>query len=440
MTRRPLAICALALLGACAEAPDLTAIEASIAPGTPGLGAKRISGSLADTPYGQAIAAATLDNPALGRANAAIRLSLAEKRAADAAFKPDLSVGIGGETRLVRSSADSTLSPFVRVSQLVYDGGAAQADQTAAQARVFESRAGRIETGSSAALSAIETHQELLSRQKLMALAQDNMRALQQIAANIDERAARGAGSTTDQLTAESRLADAETRLADAQGNLDRAKAGYARIFGTVPASLPAARPAPALHDRDDENLRLSPRIRAIEARLRAAESDLIAAQARTNPSIELGATGRRASGGGGDLSLDLSLNYSLDTRGQRAAAIDAAQARLDGTRSERDELVRDIREALTFVRSDQRTGAARVAAARAAVASNKATVAAAGEQFGIGRRSLLDLLDAQRDYLRAQEVLIAAEKARFLTDYAVLALTGDILDVFSIDIAGVSP
>jgi len=440
MTRRPLAICALALLGACAEAPDLTAIEASIAPGTPGLGAKRISGSLADTPYGQAIAAATLDNPALGRANAAIRLSLAEKRAADAAFKPDLSVGIGGETRLVRSSADSTLSPFVRVSQLVYDGGAAQADQTAAQARVFESRAGRIETGSSAALSAVETHQELLSRQKLMALAQDNMRALQQIAANIDERAARGAGSTTDQLTAESRLADAETRLADAQGNLDRAKAGYARIFGAVPASLPAARPAPALHDRDDENLRLSPRLRAIEARLRAAESDLIAAQARTNPSIELGATGRRASGGGGDLGLDLSLNYSLDTRGQRAAAIDAAQARLDGIRSERDELGRDIREALTFVRSDQRTGDARVAAARAAVASNKATVAAASEQFGIGRRSLLDLLDAQRDYVRAQEVMISAEKARFLTDYAVLALTGDILDVFSIDIAGVSP
>jgi adhesin transport system outer membrane protein len=101
---------------------------------------------------------------------------------------------------------------------------------------------------------------------------------------------------------------------------------------------------------------------------------------------------------------------------------------------------MRDIREALTFVRSDQRTGDARVAAARAAVASNKDTVAAAGEQFGIGRRSLLDLLDAQRDYLRAQEVLIAAEKARFLTDYAVLALTGDILDVFAIDIAGASP
>ena len=440
MIRVPLAICALALLGACAEPPDLADIEASIAPGTPGLGAKRIPGTLADTPYGQAIAAATLDNPALGRANAAIRLALAEKRGADAAFKPDFSIGIGGETSLVRGSTDSSVSPFARVSQLVYDGGAARADQTAAQARVYESRAGRIETGSSSALSAVEAHQELLTRQKLMALAQDNLRALQDIADNIDERTARGAGSATDRLTAESRLADAQTRLADAQRNLDRAGAGYARIFGAVPARLPAARPAPALHESDDENLRLSPRLRAIEARLRAAQADLTAAQARTNPSVELGATGRRASGGGGDLGLDLSLNYSLDTRGQRAAAIDAAQARLDGIQSERDELVRDIREALTFVRSDQRTGDARVAAARAAVASNKATVAAAREQFGIGRRSLLDLLDAQRDYLRAQEVLISAEQARFLTDYAVLALTGDILDVFAIDIAGVSP
>ena len=90
MMRRPLAIRALILPGACTEAPDLTGVEASIAP-------------------------ATLDAPALGRANAAIRVAPAEKRAADSAFKPDLSVGIGAKTRLIRSSTDSSLSPFARV-------------------------------------------------------------------------------------------------------------------------------------------------------------------------------------------------------------------------------------------------------------------------------------------------------------------------------------
>ncbi len=430
---------ALMVLASCAEVPDLEDVAATIAPGTPGLGANRVSNAVATTNYGQAIAAATRNNPALTQAAAAIRIAQAEARAADGAFKPDLSVGIGAESRIVRGSSDSNVSPFARVSQLVYDGGAAKADLGAARARVLETRANRIENASSAVLTAVEAHYNLISRRKLLALSQDNLRVLQRIADQIDERAAQGAGSSANQLTANSRLADAETQLADAQGSLDRAQAQYSRYFGDLPDRLPTPRKAPALLSQDDENLRLSPRLRAVEARLRAAEADLSAAQARKMPSVELGATGRRASGGGGDIGLDLSVSYSLDTRGQRAAAVDAAQARLDGIRAERDQLLRDVQEALAFVRSDQRAGQARVAAARAAVTSNRASVAAAREQFGIGRRSLIDLLDAQRDYVRAQEVLITAEQDRFLTDYAVLALTGDILDVFSVNLREVA-
>jgi adhesin transport system outer membrane protein len=431
-------VAVLVLLGACTEVPELEDVAATIAPGTPGLGGNRVSNAVADTNYGKAIAAATRNNPALTQAGAAIRAAQAEARAADGIFKPELSVGIGAESRIVRGSTDSNVSPFARVSQLVYDGGAARADLSAARARVIESRATRIENASAAALAAVEAHYNLVSRRKLLALAQENLRALQRIANQIDERAVRGAGSSADQLTAQSRLADAETQLADARGSLERAQARYSRYFGGIPASLPSARKAPALSSQDEENLRLSPRLRAIEARLRAAEADLSAAKARQMPSVELGATGRRASGGGGDVGFDLSVSYSLDTRGQRAAAVDAAQARLDGTQAERDQLLRDIQETLAFARSDQRAGTARVAAARAAVASNKASVEAAREQFGIGRRSLIDLLDAQRDHVRAQEVLIAAEQDRFLTDYAVLALTGDILDVFSVKLTEV--
>lgn len=434
-----LALSTLMTLAACTDAPELEGVAATIAPGTPGLGADRVSNAVADTTYGQAIAAATRTNPALTQAAAAIRAAQADERAADGAFKPELSVGIGAESRIVRGSTDSNVSPFARVSQLVYDGGAANADRSAARARVLETRASRIENASSAALSSVEAHYNLVSRRKLLALAKDNLRVLQRLADQIVERAARGAGSTADQLTANSRLAAAETQLADAQGSLDRAQAQYSRYFGDLPGRLPVAKTAPALPTQDDENLRLSPRLRAAEARLRAAEADLSAAEARKMPSVELGATGRRASGGGGDVGFDLSVSYSLDTRGQRAAAVDAAQARLDGIRAERDQLVRDVKEALAFVRSDQRAGKARVAAARAAVASNKASVDAARDQFGIGRRSLIDLLDAQRDYVRAQEVLISAEQDRFLTDYAVLALTGDILDVFAVNLKEVA-
>jgi len=71
--------------------------------------------------------------------------------------------------------------------------------------------------------------------------------------------------------------------------------------------------------------------------------------------------------------------------------------------------------------------------AARIAVQANADSVSAAREQFTIGRRSLIEILDAQRDFVNAQERLILAEQSFFLTNYAALSLTGDILDLLGI-------
>lgn len=429
-----------AALAACTEAPDLGPVERSLAPGTAGLGGARVPGGLADDAFGLAIARAVVTNPDLARSAADIRAARADHKAVDGAFRPDLSIGLSAGARQIRSQSSSDTSPFVRVSQLVYDAGAARADQTGAAARVLESRARQLETASSVTLETIEIYQKVITGRRLLELAQDNLRVLRGFADQIAERVRSGAGSTADNLTARSRVADAETRRVDAKARLERAGAEFRRLFAEAPGDLPPPAKAPRLPADEADVIRQSPRLRSASAALRAAEADLSAARARRLPAVELGATGRRAPGGGRDVGLDLTLNYSLDTRGERAAAIDAAQARVDAVQAERDTLLRDVREALAFVRADQVAGAARVAAAGQAAATNAESVAAAREQFSIGRRSLVDLLDAQRDYVRAVQTLILAEEERFLTDYAALALTGDILDVFAIPLPEVAP
>ena len=419
-------------LAACAEQPDLAPVAASLEVGTAGLGADRVPDAVSRGPFGQHIARAVMAEPAITRSTADIRAARADKRAADGAFRPDLSIGVNAQTRL-DSNTNSDSGPFLRVSQLVYDAGAARSDQTAAEARVLQSRAQQIETGARVTLEAVEVYKRLLNSRRLLAIAEENLNVLRGFANQIEERVVRGAGSTADRLIAQSRVADAETQRVDAQAQLERAEAAFRRLFGEIPGNLPKPVKAPPLPAGEADVLDQSPRLRAANATLKAAEADLMAASARRQPGVELGATGRRASGGGGDLALDLTLNYSLDTRGERRAAIDAAQARLDAAEAERDTLLRDVREALAFVRTDQTAGEARVIAARQAVTSNAASVDAAREQFSIGRRSMVDLLDAQRDFVRAEETLIRAEQERFLTDYAALALTGDILDLFDI-------
>jgi adhesin transport system outer membrane protein len=59
--------------------------------------------------------------------------------------------------------------------------------------------------------------------------------------------------------------------------------------------------------------------------------------------------------------------------------------------------------------------------------------VAAARDEFSIGRRTLIEVLDAQRDFVRAQETVVSAQSEKIRTGYQALALTGDIIEAFAI-------
>lgn len=392
----------------------------------------RVSDAVSRSAFGQAVAAAVRGHPDLALGSADLRAAQAARNGAEGAFRPDLSLGVSAASNRTGGVTSSNTSPFLRASQLVYDAGAARAEITAARARVSQRAADRTGLAAAAALEAVQAWRAVSDTRRLLVLARQNRAALGDIANRIDLRAESGAGTAADRLSAQSRLADADTRLADAKVAAQKAEARFASLFGAPPTSLGAAIPAPDLPG-GTADIAQSPRLIAAEAAVEAAQADLEATRARRFPRVELAATGQRASGGGSDIGLDLSLTYSLDTRRDRAAAVEQAEATLEAARAARDGLARDISEALAFVRADRAGALARLRAARSAADSAAQAVAARQEQFAIGRSSLVDLLDAQREKLNTQETLVTAESDRFLTGYAALALTGDILGAFAI-------
>lgn len=420
---------ALALLSGCATPepstpPVATTVETVAA-------SPRVSDAPARSVFGQAVARAVAAHPDLALGGADLRAAQAARRGAEGAFIPDVSVGIGAESSRTGGVTSSNTSPFLRVSQLVYDAGAARAGLEAARARESQRMADRTGLAAAAALEAVEVWRGVADTRRLLALARANRATLGEIADRIAARAEGGAGTAADTLTAQSRLADADTRIAEAQVAARKADARYLSLFGQPPAGLSVV-VAPSL-PADGAEVARSPRLIAATAAVEAAQADLDMARARRSPRVELGATGQRASGGGSDIGLDLSLTYSLDTRRDRRAAVEQAEAALSAAQAARDGLTRDISEALAFVHADRTGAEARLRAARRAADSAAEAVTARQEQFATGRSSLVDLLDAQRERLRTQEVLVAAESDRFLTGYAALALTGDILDAFGI-------
>ncbi|WP_420583945.1 TolC family protein [Ruegeria sp.] len=424
------------LFSACTSPPDLTGAQASLSSGSIGAGASRPAHQLAQSVFGKRVRAAIETSPELAQSGTRVEIASANQDAAMGAFLPQVSIGVNARSERIDSDI-ADVTPYLRVSQLVYDGGAASGDLTAAQARVLESRGDQLQTASATALAAIEAYVVVLDRRKILNISKANLSAHEDLVGQITERSAQGVGSLADVLAARSRMADARTRLADARTRLDRAEAQFHDVFGSLPGELPPPVAAPDLVRTDSQIIMDSPQVRRADAALLSARAEQAATLARRQPAVQLAAFADRDDSNDANFGVDLSFNYELDSTGQRRASITAAEARVTEAELARESIIRDIRRELEFIRADQQAGAVRLQAARVAAKANADSIAAAREQFTVGRRSLIEILDAQRDYVNAQERLILAEQNFFLTNYAALSLTGDILDMLDVSIPG---
>ncbi len=423
------------LSSGCVSVPDLTGAAVSLSSGSVGAGASAPSPRLTQSAFGQRVRAAVETSPELAQSATRLEVAAANEDAAKGAFLPQVSVGINARSERIDSDI-ADVTPYLRISQLLYDGGAASGDLAAAEANVLKSRGDQLQTAAATALSAIEAYVVVLDRRKLLEIATDNVAVHEELVHQITERSQQGAGSNADVQAARSRMADARTRLADAKARLDRANAQFRELFGSAPGVLQPPVEAPKLSRTDAEIVMDSLQVRRADAALLSARAEQAAALARRQPDVRVAAFADRDDGNNANFGVDLSFNYELDSTGQRRALITAAEARVKESEFEREAVIRNIRRELEFVRTDQQAGAERLQAARVAAQANANSVAAARAQFTIGRRSLIEILDAQHDYVNAQERLILAEQSYFLTNYAVLSLTGDILDLLGVSTA----
>jgi outer membrane protein TolC len=188
----PFMIIAVTLLSACATPPDLTEFETAVVTRE-----ARLSASLSDGTFGRAVAHAVSISPSLGRGEAALREAEANLLAEGGAFLPQVTVGLRpGET------GGFGVTSFGAISQLLYDGGASAARETAARARVLGGLSGRLEVGSRAALSAVEAWAEVATARALLHASEEALTSLELTTAQIEERSSAGLGSSADALTA----------------------------------------------------------------------------------------------------------------------------------------------------------------------------------------------------------------------------------------------
>ncbi|WP_374343893.1 TolC family protein, partial [Azonexus sp.] len=192
-----------------------------------------------------------------------------------------------------------------------------------------------------------------------------------------------------------------------------------------VPRHFDIAIPGDALVRRPD--------IRAAERRLAAASADIGLAEADRYPRLALnGSLGYSVTGGGssgglsfGTWSFGPSLSLPIFDGGRRAAAVEQARSRYDEALAEfrlrARAAIQEVEDALTrYAAAHERAENARVSAAQ-----YQSYFDAVEIRYREGASNLLELEDARRAMLGAQQTLLAVQQERLQAWVALHRSTG---------------
>jgi outer membrane protein, adhesin transport system len=409
----------------------------------------------------ESIEAALRTNPDVGVVQADRRAIDQELRQARAQYFPsiDLRAAAGPEysnsvttrnrvTRAPGSDASTTLMRWesqLTLTQMLFDGFATQSEVDRQLDRI-DSAAYRVaEAAEFIALDAVEVHLNVLRNETLAELARENLEQHRGLLGQVIELERQGGGSIADVHQAQARVAAAQSALATAVGNLEDARALYLSVVGS-PADMleETVAPAYALPESPEAAANLafseSPTVQIANADIEVAKAELQGSRAGYYPTL--------------DLELGTSANDNID--GLKGSAIDA-QALLvlrynlfrgGGDIAREREAFQRINEAREVLRQAQRTSEeqartgynalvtaqARLEALRARVTAQRETRDTYAQQFDLGQRSLLDLLDAENELFAARSDLTTAEYTETFAAYRVLAVIGALLATLDID------
>jgi len=327
----------------------------------------------------------------------------------------------------------------LRLRQMLFDGFNTPNEVGRTEA-VVNSRAYYAQgTSQSLALRAIEVYLDVLKRRELVTLARNNLQAHQRINDQINLRSQRGVGTNADSdqsrarlalaqnnlQTAEVDLADAEANFFSAVGHLPDELESPPSIKGEVPSSLVEARQSMLLNN---------PYLKSAQADVQAAEKQYEIAKSpfypRFDAELAVGANDNLQGEEGHDNQwrAGVVMNYNLFNGNRDKARMRADSYRIGQSMDIRNNALRMLNENMSLAWNALNNARLQTPVAREYAESTRRVRTAYRDQFGLGQRTLLDLLDSENELYNANrrytEVLFTEEFAM----YRVLASEGELL------------
>ncbi len=396
----------------------------------------------------EAVSLAVSTHPSIGRSKASMRAVEQDQAEARAGWLPTFNVNADAgwehsENFFTRNDGEAGDSKDLfrrlaggEVVQNIFHGGRTVNETAAAKAKIESALQQVVDSEEQIALRAASAYLDVLRARHIVRLSEQNLTAHLEVRNDIQFKLKRGGSNSGDVNQSEARVALARTRLNRARGQLREAEAGYIEAVGQAPGTLEAPRPPHDSVPSSIEQAVLSagqnnPLVLAAGASIDARDRERAAARSSYFPSFDLKLGGAYGEDINGVEDSDIHaqglvvMNYNLYSGGADTARVRRASERAGEARQRQAEIRRQVEERMRVEYTSMLTARENLPLAEARAQSAAGVVSAYLDQFSIGRRSLLDVLDVVNELFEANVGVVSTDTEMMRASYRVLAITG---------------
>jgi adhesin transport system outer membrane protein len=399
-----------------------------------------------------AVARAVASNPQIDEARASREATEFELDQAKGLYLPRLDVeGYVGWERRYGGPATSSRSGDTReanlvLNQLIFDGFSVWAEKHYQASRVDAASFRVFERSEFIGLAVVRDFVEVKLYNRVIRLERANLGKLRGFYSRVSRGISGGTTSVADREQAEERIKAAQARIEE---SIERRNAAAIRLRRLVGEPIGSFGPVRSLSGKLPNSLTSalamgrgsSPIVQIARADLDAAYGLYKKAESEFYPKLNFEGRARAGDdlddirGRDGELRGQFVLRWNLYKGGIDSANKQEQIRRMDEARARLRNAIREVEEAVRLSWDRRTQQAKRLGHLRRQLEVIDRLIRSYAEQFQIGQRSLLDLLDTQNAKLNAQVLVANAEAAALFAEYRILAATGRLLETLHVPI-----
>jgi adhesin transport system outer membrane protein len=328
--------------------------------------------------------------------------------------------------------------------QMVFDGFDRSNDIYKNAARLDAAALRVLERSEIEALNAIEAYIDLYRHMRLIRISKANVARHQEILGLVRQLVEGGKSPESDVTQTRERLAAARAVHAQVQQAFLEAEAKFRQVIGLEPHKLQPAHYPKGLPGSRQSAVSIAvgrnPTLKALDADIDVAEFEREQSKSQYWPQVSLegsanwgedldGTPGKKEEYNG-----RVVLSWNLFNGFITTNRVRELNQRLGQAQFEYDARARDIIAAVERAHAAYVMGGQRLAAQREQVRDNTQLVVSYQEEYRLSKRSLLDLLDAERAKFDSQFQLFSIEAVHIFSAFQLLASMGILLSTLGIE------